>query len=765
MSAAEEPFESDPRSTDATLVDVRSPGHAPTDRGPITTISRYLVIERLGSGAMGVVLRAYDPRLRREVALKLLHRREDSDAEARMLREAQSMAQLSHPNVVGIYDAETTEYGVMIAMELVVGVPLDRWLEEQSRSTSQVLAAFLQAGRGLVAAHAAGLIHRDFKPANVFMGTGDGPQGIGRVRVGDFGLARETAKPVETDPSIDAPASVELTAAGTIMGTPVYMAPEQHMGLDVDERSDQFAFCVSLWEAIHGERPFEGAMVFALAVAKQRGQLRPPRTKIPTAIQAAIERGLSADPNDRWPDLATLLERLEPRRRRWGTLAVAATIATVGVAATAMLTTDTVPPRQARCTTARQLLAETWNEQTAATLQHNVRAPPRLFQSVGAYAVELRDYYDQTCQADPPLDDLRFDVTMGCLDARTRRIATIVEGLSTGPIQQDKQIDKLIDGLTPIDRCADTQWMGTRQMLPDDPRQRQVVLELQGDIARVKHLRAQGQLAEAAALSDATVARAEASQFVPILASAVFTRSAIAKTEGRYDYAAALLRRVLELRLSIGDDEGGLAAAVDLVFVRGVMQDRFDEADGWAAVARGLIGGIDIGPVRRGWLDNHVGASMNARGEPEAAIAPLRRAAQELTTGLGPEHKSIADPLVHLARALTMLGRPAEAIEPAERAVRLRQAHYAPTSPTITTALLVLAQAQDDAGAHAEALATLRRGLALHETDGAEAIPATVAQPARLWRQIATVHERSGDAAAAADAHRRADALEPPPTD
>ncbi len=721
---------------------------------------------------MGVVLRAYDPRLRREVALKLLHQREDTDAEARMLREAQSMAQLSHPNVVGIYDAETTEQGVMIAMELVVGVPLDRWLVAEPRTYQEVLEVFMQAGRGLVAAHAAGLIHRDFKPANVFMGTDTDGDETRRVRVGDFGLARETGPartgpspidPDHTDPpgpgQPDVSSSVELTATGTIMGTPVYMAPEQHMGQPADERADQFAFCVSLWEAIHAEPPFAGATVFALAYAKQHGDLRPPRTKIPAPIQAAITRGLATDPADRWPDLATLLQQLQPPTRRWGSVALAVSITAAVATTTAVVASDTTSPREARCVAAQDQLDEIWNEAARSGLADDGHAPPRLLKAIDDYVEQLGDKYSTTCAADPPLDALHFDVTLSCLDSRARWVETVADLLTTAPIPDGKPVDKMIDSLTPIDRCAETQWKG-RQFLPDDPERRAVALELHNDNTRVQELENAGRIDEAIALADATIARAETSGFPPVLASALFTRSSLAKAEKRFDYAAALLRRVVELRLSIGDREGGIAAATQLVYVRGVLQTRYAEADGWAAVVRGLMGETDVGPVRRGWFFNHVGASMNARDEPEAAVDPLHHAVAELSEGLGPDHKSIADPLSHLANALTKLGRASEALQPALRALELRDAHYRPDSPAITTARLNLASAQRETGATQEALQTLRAPLHPPARPGTPA----ATQQAALWDGIAEVHDRAQDATAAAAARDRALALRAAPT-
>lgn len=753
VSATNEPPVSDPRSQEDTLHDGLPTDADAADIGGVT-LSRYLTIERLGAGAMGVVLRAYDPRLRREVALKLLHQREDvnPDAEARMLREAQSMAQLSHPNVVGIYDAEMTDRGVMIAMELVAGVPLDRWLDEEPRAYPEILEVFVQAGQGLVAAHAAGLIHRDFKPANVFMGS-DGDGG-GRVRVGDFGLARETDPVGPTDEAASGSESIELTAAGTIMGTPLYMAPEQHMGEPADERADQFSFCVSLWAAIHGEFPFAGDSVFALAYAKRSGTLRPPVVRIPSRIQAAITRGLATEPDERWPDLAALLEQLKPPGKHWRALGLGLGLSVAVAVTTFVFASETVSPREARCAAAQEQLTATWRESTRVELEAEAQAPARLLSSIDDYTEELRAKYGTTCDASEPLDDLQFDVTMSCLGDRVRRVETIAELLTTTRLPEGKRVDKLIDSLTPIDRCADPERMESQQLLPTDPERRAEVLALRAEYARAKRLQDQGQNAEAIATADAAVERAEDLGVPAALANALFTRSALAKSERRFDEAAARLYRVVELRLSIGDHGGSIAAAMQLVYVRGVLQDHYEEADGWASVARGLMGATDVGPVRSGWLYNHVGASLNARGEPEAALEPLQRAVAELSDGLGATHHSVADPLSHLASALLKLDRASDALEPAQRALKLRVGHYPQGSTEVESARVRLARVHSETGAPDDAMKVLELAL-----EAIESQTDASSRRAVLWEHVAQVHARSGDTGAATQARARASSL------
>ncbi|MEM9491922.1 MAG: serine/threonine-protein kinase, partial [Myxococcota bacterium] len=350
-----------------------------------TELHRYRIDEVLGRGGMGVVYRAHDPELDRAIAIKLL--RLDSRRQVlRAQREAQALARLSHPNVVSVYDVGTFRGEVFIALELIDGVTLQEWLGQGERSVTEIVALFVAAGRGLAAAHAAGLVHRDFKPSNVVVGDDD------RARVLDFGLARiddelsgddwpvvdhlaptadphaatavlsEAAAP-ERAPAIEPGAatasgaaivggsdertdhstppagslrsgtssggsllSSQLTRVGAIIGTPAYMAPEQHAGQRVTARADQYSFCVALYEALYGTMPFTtNRDPETLRRAALRGQLRPPpeHSRVPRRLRTILARGLARTPGDRYPSMDVLLDALlaPPRARRWALIA------------------------------------------------------------------------------------------------------------------------------------------------------------------------------------------------------------------------------------------------------------------------------------------------------------------------------------------------------------------------------------------------------------------------------------------------------------
>ncbi len=301
------------------VVDEPLPSAPEGDEPERPTLGRFRLLRRLGSGAMGVVYEGYDPELDRRVALKVLRPEVEAQrslqARSRMMREAQALARLRHPNVTMVYEVGTSDAGApFIAMEMVEGRTLSRWLRARPRSWRDVVEVFLQAGRGLAAAHRAGLVHRDFKPDNVIVDQD------GSVRVVDFGLAR-SAGMAELLPTLDeadsSPAiALHLTCTGAVLGTPAYMAPEQFHGEPVHASSDQFSFCVALFEALYGRRPFPGNDLPSLQRSLMRGQVVGPRRGVPRALYRVLRRGLSIDAARRFPSMEKLLEALAACRQR-----------------------------------------------------------------------------------------------------------------------------------------------------------------------------------------------------------------------------------------------------------------------------------------------------------------------------------------------------------------------------------------------------------------------------------------------------------------
>jgi len=313
-----------------------------------TKVGRFVVEGQLGAGGMGVVYAAHDRELDRRIALKVLKGAVDEEQRLRLMREGQAMARVTHENVITVHEVGIEGSLVFLAQELLDGGTLREWLEGK-HTQAEILAKFVAAGRGLAAAHRAGLVHRDFKPDNVLLGKD------GRVRVSDFGLARSLVSsetmtetvpggsPIDplgqtTKTEVDlANPMMTMTRTGAVMGTPLYMSPEQHLGKNADARSDQFSFCVALYQALYGDVPFAGKTAPALADAVIEGRMQPPpkSASVPSRIRKILLRGLATKPADRYPTMYALITDLtfEPgkRRRRVAIIATVLALSAGGV--------------------------------------------------------------------------------------------------------------------------------------------------------------------------------------------------------------------------------------------------------------------------------------------------------------------------------------------------------------------------------------------------------------------------------------------------
>ncbi|MBN1770567.1 MAG: serine/threonine protein kinase, partial [Deltaproteobacteria bacterium] len=374
--------------------------------GPIhgTKVGRFTILEPLGTGSTGCVFSAYDPELDRKVALKVLRgdypveqrlhlaaastvggdeTGESSGAadgpvqarQQRLLREARALAKLSHPNVITAYDVGLHGNDVFIAMQHVDGCTLRRWLETR-RTAPEVLEVLARAGAGLAAAHRAGLVHRDFKPDNVMIGRDD------RVYVLDFGLVRDFTAQDLDPPAVDGTPGPEavsrLTATGSVIGTPAYMAPEQYLGRPADARSDQFSFCVSLYEALFGQRPFAGATPAEIGRKMLDGEAPtiPSHRDVPARVRRAVARGLERDPERRWPSMDDLLLELAAGRRRWSTAVLAAVAVALVLGSGALLLGRSATDPAADCAAAGDRLRGVWDDRVRAHVRDAFAASP-----------------------------------------------------------------------------------------------------------------------------------------------------------------------------------------------------------------------------------------------------------------------------------------------------------------------------------------------------------------------------------------------------
>ena len=397
-----------------------------------SSLGRYRLERELGEGGMGVVHAAFDPDLQRRIALKVLRiAAAGTEAKDRLLREARAMARLAHPNVVTVHEVGTANGRDYVAMELILGDTLADWLRTDQRRPADIVAAFLSAGRGLAAAHAAGIVHRDFKPHNVLRSRN------GRIVVTDFGLAREAqadlpahldntlplSPPATTVPDAAASSLSGITITGSLLGTPAYMAPEQWGGGAVTPATDQFAFCVALWEALAGERPYRGPTLEELRAQAALGPGALDASKIPRRLRAILRRGLDPDPALRWPNMDALLARIVRAERRPG-IALAAGVGAL-VAAGVLIVAIRAGDDGATGTGCQPPVldpGQVWTANAHAALGKQTIAAALLDREIAAW----RAAHAAACTADPISRAQRLP----CLDGVLARIDAVARGAS-----------------------------------------------------------------------------------------------------------------------------------------------------------------------------------------------------------------------------------------------------------------------------------------------------------------------------------------------
>ncbi|MDQ3298847.1 MAG: serine/threonine protein kinase, partial [Myxococcota bacterium] len=446
---------------------------------PGTMVGPYVLERLLGAGGMGLVYAARDARLDRTVALKVIRQTPGTALDQlveRLRRESKALARLSHPNVTTVYELGSADGEIYIAMEYVAGSTLRAWLADEQRDPKAILATFVEAGRGLAAAHAASLIHRDFKPDNVMI------DARGAVKVTDFGLAT-LAKDIRVGaPTADvARFDTEITRTGALIGTPAYMAPEQFRGAQIDARADQFAFCVALYEALVGNRPFRGDSIAEVERSVLAGLADMPRTRrIPARVRRAIVRGLAVDPETRFPTMDALLAALAPRRRSVMVGVALATVGAWGVVATTLLASDDTARPPALCQTAGTEVQAVWNpEQRAvlATAFENTGAPGAAATST-AVAARLDDFaqawsamHVASCKATHVQGTqslAALDLRTGCLERRRAQLAALVGVFERADASVVSHAREAVVALPPLTSCADVEGLARRTPLPTD---------------------------------------------------------------------------------------------------------------------------------------------------------------------------------------------------------------------------------------------------------------------------------------------------------
>lgn len=715
-------------------LEIREPHDAWLGRG--ASLGRYVVIDPLGSGGMGVVYLAYDPELDRRVALKLLRVHGIADdgggGQARLLREAQTMAKLSHPNVVPVYDVGTVAGGLFVAMEYIHGQTLRAWLRETRRNWREIRSVAMMSARGLQAAHAKGIVHRDFKPTNVLVDED------GRARVLDFGLAlisgqeeEMTAPPVVPeglieDTGVRTLQDVSLTRAGIVMGTPAYMSPEQWEGKELGPASDQFSFCVVLYEALYGFKPFEGEERDELSKAVRSGKVRrpPSNNDVPRWLHRAVMRGLNSDPERRFPDMQALLDTLDRdpgRSVRLGAMAGAAVLAAGGLW---LATQRAEQTQRALCSDSGAHMDEVWNDARRQSLREGFEAQPlpystdaatRAIAALDDLANAYKEQRREACEATQirhEQSELLMDLRMACLDSWQWELESLVAVLTDPDATTVENAGQSIEGLTELSRCADGPRLQSQVPAPDDPQTAEAVDELHRLFGEIRANDGTGAYAEALELAEGALQQASGVDYEPVLAHAHYWLGRELVQAGSFEPAEKELSEAVWLAEANRDDELKLQAQLLLVDVVGVRLSRHDDALVWGHHAQATVRRID---ANEGELLHHLGAVYHAKGEYERAAETYESALALLEAEHTGDHSSIGRTLDGLASSLARLDRYDEAEALHRRAVSMFEELVGPDHPLVAVSLNNLGLVYYQQKKYDEALAGFERALAIDE--------------------------------------------------
>lgn len=691
---------------------------APLSLAPGDKIGRYHLLEQLGRGAMGVVFAAWDPDLDRRVAIKIVRTRQRIDAsqrelESRSLREAQAMARLAHENVVGVYDVGSVDGALYLAMELVTGRTLRAWLGAAPRTWREVLGVLLQAGDGLAAAHAAGIVHRDFKPDNVLVGFD------GRVRVTDFGLARMSLR--DDAPPGDALGTADLlrTQAGTIIGTPAYMAPEQLDGApDIDARADVFAFAAVAYEALFGERPYPAATLGELEVLLRTGAPREPTaSKVPRWVRRAILAALVGDRARRTPDVATLLARLraDPTRRA---LRIAApfAVALAGAAVMALVSGSAPDPGQAchaGSARAREVFAPARREAVRAAFTASPRGPEifsRLERTLDAYLAAWTHERGEACDATHARAEQSaqmLELRLACLDQRLAEGAALVAQLARADSELVRRAEQAVGGLPAPAMCSELERLRARVAPPTDPVSTRLANASSAIAAQATAADLAGRWKEGAIVARLSLGLAEGSRHPPTRAEALAVLARLTQLAGDMGEARELFPRAITTALEAGEDRIVAEAATGFTYLLSLASDNKDEALRWAALAEAEIarlGGDDELTLR---LLLARASVQRLDGRPGLALADYQRAAALQEKLEGVDAPSLV--LIHsgIASCQRDLERFEEALESSARAEAIAARTLDPRHPEALNLASNTAFAMALAGRGVEALAKL----------------------------------------------------------
>ncbi len=759
-------------------------GAAPAPDGDLTgkTIGRYRVQTRLGAGGMGVVWAALDPALDRQVALKLLPQlaaERRAHLELRLRREAQALARLDHPNVIAVYDVGVAAESVFVAMQLIDGASLDAYLAEHRPAPRRILALFTDAARGLAAAHAAGIVHRDVKPSNLLVDR------RGRLYVGDFGLARTGADELAGTSDTNLLSS-EVTRAGAVLGTPLYMAPEQHAGAAATAQSDQFSLCVSLWQALFGQHPFAaGRWTEAAAIDAMRADrvVEPPRRAgVSPRIVRALRRGLRHDPAARWPSMEALLAQLAPRSSAVWIGGGAGALAIAGAVGLTMMVTA---PDPSPCGAAATRLDARWSPSTRDPLLARLaQLDPSASGGTAHRTVELLDERAQRWRA-AALDNCEatrvratqpvatYERRQDCLERSAVAFEVALEQIAAvTDREQLPDTSTMARGGIDADACGVQVASRPRRLASPALVRRVAQLEAAshagGDVSAAPALAAELEASgDEELIADVWWVIAQNTGVDSVEKQRAATRKAAeaATAIGRHEQAALAWARAAVTAAIVGDDRavddllamataagklsGSAEVAQRLEIARASIDVEHREFERAAATARRVIAATEGQPLREARSDAFdILGDVLLRSHQWQELAQVTQRVEDLTRETwGPEHRYVLAPMARRGIALFRLGDRAAARALWDRVTRGLRASDGPDSVRLMFHLQDVAVTESEDGGvwSAEASAALEEAAAIAR----RALPADDLQRATTIAFDANRRAMTGDLAGA----------------
>lgn len=694
---------------------------------------RFRVLDRLGRGGMGVVYSAYDPQLDRKVAVKVLRPdvRQGLGAEAataRLLREAQAMAKISDPHVIAVHEVGTLNDRVFVAMEFIDGGTLGAWMAGR-HSWREVLEVFVRAGSGLAAAHRGGLVHRDFKPENVLMGTD------GRVRVVDFGLARSLLDDAVAEPApraaVEQPEhdsfTTPLTRTGAVMGTPAYMSPEQHLGRPATAQSDQFSFCVALWEALYGERPFRGSSLPELTGNVLEGTIREPpaNVRVPRWINAALRRGLSTKPSLRFASMEALLTeiRRDPRRKwRLGALAVVGIggAAFVGIGAYQRLLTG-------ECDAMVESVDVAWSPTRRASVHHaiataEIPSAERIAEStvkvLDDYVAQWRSKVQNGCgasQVGSKEARSNWKYQRLCFEDRLAEVDQLATQLGEGGPEMATTALEAATSISDVDACQDPQRLALWEAF-GDPQAQERLAFARRRLVRASTAGALGRSQEAIEAATAVIEDARELNVPALEAAGLLVRGLNRmRAEQGDSKAEADLRLAVDRAKDAGDAATRAKALIQLGHFLSVEQTRYDEAFDVGQRARDAVQELGDAPLLGAHLDAMLGIAARHAGRSEEAIAYTRASLKVLRELVGDRHPDTIRALNGLGNTLCRNEQPQEGLAALHEALAATEAVLGGDHPTLFVVLQSLGVCLARAKRRPEGVAFLKRALEMYK--------------------------------------------------